>query len=105
MSLFQTIGSLISLAAFFSYVNHRYLRLPQTIGVMVLRQRDPDLPRPFRMWLYPVPAVLAFLGFIYVIVMRPKSLESIRLAVVVIIVGTVLFWIRRRRRLASYQSE
>jgi len=38
-------------------------------------------------------------------VMRPKSLESIRLAVVVIIVGTVLFWIRRRRRLASYQSE
>ena len=79
--------------------------LAQTIGVMVLRQRDPDLPRPFRMWLYPVPAVLAFLGFIYVIVMRPKSLESIRLAVVVIIVDTVLFWIRRRRRLASYQSE
>jgi hypothetical protein len=48
------------------------------------------------MWLYPIPAVLAFLGFVYVIVMRPKSLESIRLAVLVIIVGTVLFWLRRR---------
>jgi amino acid transporter len=70
--------------------------LAQTLGVMVLRHRQPDLPRPFRMWLYPVPAVLAFLGFVYVVVMRPKSLESIRLAVLVVIVGTVLFWVRRR---------
>jgi basic amino acid/polyamine antiporter, APA family len=70
--------------------------LAQTIGVMVLRRREPDLPRPFRMWLYPAPAVLAFLGFVYVVVMRPKSLESIRLAVLVIIVGTALFVVRRR---------
>src|SRR4029079_3071667 len=70
--------------------------LAQTLGVMVLRWREPDLPRPFRMWLYPIPAVLAFLGFIYVIVMRPKSLESIRLALLVIAVGTALFVIRRR---------
>src|SRR5262245_17676149 len=70
--------------------------LAQTLGVMVLRRREPDLPRPFRMWLSPIPAVLAFLGFVYVIVMRPKSLESIRLAVLVIIVGTVLFVVRRR---------
>ena len=70
--------------------------LAQTIGIMVLRRRRPDMPRPFRMWLYPVPAVLAFLGFVYVIVMRPKSLESIRIAVLVVLVGTVLFFIRRR---------
>jgi hypothetical protein len=50
------------------------------------------------MWLYPVPAVLAFLGFVYVIVMRPKSIESIRLAVLVVLVGTVLFLVRRRLR-------
>ncbi|HMF60019.1 MAG TPA: amino acid permease, partial [Vicinamibacterales bacterium] len=70
--------------------------LAQTIGIMVLRRRRPDMPRPFRMWLYPIPAVLAFLGFVYVIVMRPKSLESIRLAVIVVIAGTLLFWVRRR---------
>jgi amino acid transporter len=70
--------------------------LAQTIGIMVLRRRRPDMPRPFRMWLYPIPALLAFVGFIYVIVMRPKSLESIRLAVIVVIVGTLLFWVRRR---------
>ena len=59
-------------------------------------RREPDLPRPFRMWLYPVPALLAFLGFVYIVVMRPKSIESIRLAIVVVIVGTVLFVVRRR---------
>lgn len=71
--------------------------LAQTLGIMVLRRRQPDMPRPFRMWLYPVPAVLAFLGFVYVIVMRPKSLESIRLAVLVVIVGSLLFWLRQRK--------
>ena len=70
--------------------------LAQTLGVMVLRQRRPDLPRPFRMWLYPVPAILAFIGFVYVIVMRPKSLEAIRISILVAVVGSVLFWVRRR---------
>ena len=50
----------------------------------------------------PVPAILAFLGFVYVVVMRPKSLESIRLAVFVVIVGTILFFVRRR--FGSHQS-
>ena len=31
--------------------------LVQAIGVIVLRIRRPDLPRPFRMWLYPLPAL------------------------------------------------
>jgi amino acid transporter len=71
--------------------------LAQTIGIIVLRTRRPDFPRPFRMWLYPVPALLAFAGYIYTVVMRPKSIESIRLAVLVVIVGSILFWIRQRQ--------
>ena len=69
--------------------------LALTIGVVVLRTRRPDFPRPFRMWLYPVPALLAFFGYIYAAVMRPKSTPSIALAIVVVIVGSVLFAIRR----------
>jgi APA family basic amino acid/polyamine antiporter len=75
--------------------------LAQTIGIVVLRTRHPEFPRPFRMWLYPVPALLAFVGYIYTVVMRPKSLESIRLALLVLIVGTVLFWFRQRRPRAA----
>jgi CPA1 family monovalent cation:H+ antiporter len=36
MTLFQLLASLLTLAALFSYFNHRVLRLPQTIGVMLV---------------------------------------------------------------------
>jgi len=38
----------------------------QAVGLMVLRKRAPDMPRPYKMWLYPVPALLAVLGWIFV---------------------------------------
>ncbi len=36
MSLFEIVAILITLAALFSYVNHRVLRLPTTIGLMAM---------------------------------------------------------------------
>jgi amino acid transporter len=38
----------------------------QAVGLMALRKRAPDMPRPYKMWLYPVPALLAVLGWIFV---------------------------------------
>jgi amino acid transporter len=70
--------------------------LAQTIGIVILRTQQPNFPRPFRMWLYPLPALLAFAGSVYTIVMRPKSLQSIGVAMIVVIVGTILFWVRQR---------
>ena len=35
----------------------------QDAGVMVLRRRKPEMPRPFRLWLYPLPPLLALAGF------------------------------------------
>src|SRR6059058_6160632 len=37
--------------------------LAQIVGVMILRRRRPEMPRPFRMWLYPAPALAALCGF------------------------------------------
>ena len=71
--------------------------LAQTIGIIVLRTRRPEFPRPFRMWLYPVPAVLAFIGYVYTVIMRPKSLPSIRVAIAVVVIGSLLFWLRQRQ--------
>ncbi len=36
MTLFELLATLLTLAALFSYFNHRVLRLPQTIGVMLV---------------------------------------------------------------------
>jgi amino acid transporter len=38
----------------------------QIVGVGLLRRLRPDLPRPFRVWFYPLPAGLALLGWGYV---------------------------------------
>jgi len=72
--------------------------LAQIIGVMVLRVRRPDMPRPFRMWLYPLPAVLALIGFVYVLIMRPDSLQPIWFALALIVIGTAIYMIRSWQR-------
>ena len=72
--------------------------LAQTIGVIVLRIRKPDMDRPFRMWLYPMPALLAFAGFVYVLVSRQNFQKEVRYAVVLLIVGLAIYVFRSWRR-------
>lgn len=38
----------------------------QTIGIILLRRRWPDSRRPFKMWFYPLPLLIAFIGWLYV---------------------------------------
>ncbi len=72
--------------------------LPQAIGVIVLRIRRPDLPRPFRMWLYPLPAVMAIVGFLYVIIRRNDAMKEIRYAVVILLIGLLIYLLRAWRQ-------
>jgi amino acid transporter len=59
----------------------------QAVGVMVLRHRRPDMPRPFRMWLYPVPALMAIAGFTFILLARKNFLREIRYALAILVVG------------------
>src|ERR1700735_596042 len=68
--------------------------LVQAIGLIVLRIRRPDLPRPFRMWLYPVPALVARAGFLLILVSRTNSLTQIRYAMLILISGVVIYLVR-----------
>jgi amino acid transporter len=69
----------------------------QAVGVIVLRVRRPDLPRPFRMWLYPLPALLAIAGFLYILFNRENALKEVRYAVVILVVGLAIYMIRAWR--------
>jgi APA family basic amino acid/polyamine antiporter len=71
--------------------------LLQAVGIIVLRIRRPEMPRPFRMWLYPLPALLAIAGFAYIVTKRPDALKQIRYAAVILIAGLVLYFMRAWR--------
>ena len=72
----------------------------QQVGVIVLRLRRPNLPRPFRIWLYPLPPLLALLGFGFVVFSREHFSRQLLLSLTVAIVGSGAFvlWERRQRQ-------
>lgn len=72
--------------------------LMQIFGLLLLRWRRPDSPRPFRMYLYPLPALLALAGFVYVLFVRKGSLRDLSYALVIVLVGLGIFLVRSRLR-------
>src|SRR3954463_4759918 len=63
----------------------------QVFGLIMLRREAPDMPRPYRMWLYPVPAAGALLGWIFVF--ATTQLMGILFGVGVLALGCVAFLI------------
>jgi basic amino acid/polyamine antiporter, APA family len=70
----------------------------QAVGVMILRKRQPLLERPFRMWLYPLPALLALAGFVYILLARKNFEREVFLALILVVVGTAAYLLRARSR-------
>jgi amino acid transporter len=70
----------------------------QIVGLILLRRQKPDMPRPYRMWLYPIPAIVALLGWIFVF--ATTQVDVILFGVGVLAVGCVVFllWSRNTRR-------
>lgn len=90
-SLAQVIAALVVIRILLQF-------LTQHIGVMVLRRTQPDLARPFRLWLYPVPPLLALAGFTFILLARPNFTRELLFAAVLIFVGLVLFFLRGRNQ-------
>jgi APA family basic amino acid/polyamine antiporter len=61
----------------------------QVVGLMLLRRKSPDMPRPYRMWLYPLPALVALLGWIFLF--ATTQVEVILFGVGVLALGCVAF--------------
>ena len=72
--------------------------LAQIVGVIVFRIRRPDLKRPFKMWLYPFPALIALVGFLFVMFSRPNFMKEIKYAAILVLLGSIIFLVRSRRR-------
>jgi amino acid transporter len=79
--------------------------LTQHVGVMMLRRSQPNLPRPFRIWLYPIPPLLAIAGFGYILFARQNFARELLLAAVIILFGAAAFFLRERNLSAARVSD
>lgn len=69
----------------------------QIIGVMILRRTRPDMPRPYRIWLYPLPCLLALFGWIALYVTSAPIFIVLGLVTLAAGVLAFMFWSKLTR--------
>ena len=92
LSLGEVIAALVVLRILVQFA-------AQHVGVMWMRRTQPARKRPFRMRLYPLPPLLALVGFGWILVGRVNFSRELRLAVLVVALGTIFYGLFRRKQL------
>ncbi len=64
-------------------------------GVVLLRRRAPEMDRPFRIWLYPIPVVIAAVGWLFIFSTTGIRVMAFGLGVLALGVLCFLGWSRR----------
>jgi len=70
----------------------------QIVALMLLRKRAPQVTRPYRMWLYPLPALVALAGWIFIFVTSDPKFILYGLGTVALGVVFFLGWSWHIRR-------
>ncbi len=70
----------------------------QVFALMLLRVQRPDMPRPFRMWLYPLPAFVALAGWTFLLLTSGWYLIALGVGTLALGVVCFLLWSWRTRR-------
>ena len=78
--------------------------IAQCAGLLLIRRYRPDIPRPFSMWLYPVPVLVAFLGWIFILASSGAAYITAGLASVVFGLAVFLLWTRKRGRAQAHST-
>lgn len=89
LTLDDTIKSIITMRVFTQFI-------AQAVGLMILRHRIGRDAMPWRMWLYPAPALLAIIAWLWVF--SSVSPQKQLVGIVAPVVGTVAFLLLARYR-------
>lgn len=70
--------------------------MAQAAAVILIRRNRPDIHLPFRMWLYPVPALIGFVGWVYIL--GTNGWRVLILGAGLMIVGVLAWFVQSWRR-------
>lgn len=97
LSLGQVINALMSARIMSQF-------LSQIIALGFLRRYHPEVRRPFKMWLYPLPSIIAFAGWIFILVSSGPT--YIIFGLVILVLGCAGFlMVSRKRRTWPFAHE
>jgi amino acid transporter len=69
--------------------------MAQILAVTLIRRNRPDIVRPYRMALYPATSVVAFMGWLYILI--ASGLPYILAGLGLLLFGTTIYLLRARR--------
>jgi amino acid transporter len=84
VSLGKVIEALVAMRILVQFIG-------QIGAVTLLRRRSPELARPYRMWLYPLPSLVALIGWIFIF--ATTSTTVILLGLGALVLGVLAFGI------------
>jgi basic amino acid/polyamine antiporter, APA family len=90
VSLGTVIAALVTMRILVQFIG-------QIGAVTLLRRRAPDMPRPYRMWLYPLPSLIALVGWLFIFLTTAK--QVIVFSLLALVLGIVCFglWSWKRK--------
>ncbi|MCL5266810.1 MAG: APC family permease [Bacteroidetes bacterium] len=91
LSLADVIAALVVIRIVIQFIS-------QTVGLLIWRRRHPESPRPFKMWLYPVPAVISLLGFTFILFSRKGFSTQLHYAAFIFAAGVMVYFVRAFRK-------
>jgi amino acid transporter len=83
-TLEQVISALMAARILIQFIGH-------TIALFMIRAKRPDIERPFKMWLFPLPALISLAGYIFVF--GSLGIYFILFGSLTILLGTVVYMI------------
>ncbi len=89
LSLQAVIDALVTMRILVQFIG-------QIGAVVLLRRTKPDSARPFKMWLYPLPALVALLGWLFLFV--TSGAEQMFYSVLAMVTGVIAFLIWSKKR-------
>lgn len=88
LSLERLLSALMIIQIVFQFI-------PQVLAVFAIRRYRKNIQRPYGMWLYPLPALVALVGWIYVAA-TPAQRQFLGTAVVLWLLGLAAYFLRAR---------
>jgi len=91
LSLGMVIDALITTRILVQFIG-------QIAALTLLRRRAPEMPRPFRMWLYPIPNLIALFGWIFLFATSGWQVIAFGLGTLMLGIAAFFAWARWTRR-------